>query len=80
MATMCKAIAMPDPHIAARQLKEKLHAPLWALSVAVWTENNQTTLRVRIDPKYNLTVEPPREFQGFRVTTERRAPGKALAK
>lgn len=61
-----------NPRDAARELLQKISAPSWAVSVAVWTEDGQTTLVVNIDPGFRIPLDIPPTFQGFPVTVRTR--------
>jgi hypothetical protein len=62
---------------AARELRESLKAPLWALSVAAVRENGTDILVIRVDPTYRHPLDYPNRFRGFDVTMTWRTPIRA---
>jgi hypothetical protein len=59
---------------AARELRNKLDAPHWALSVAAVRENGQDALLVRVDPNYHRPLDVPKTFHQYVVRIEWRRP------
>ena len=66
-----------SPNEAARELRKKLAAPLWALSVSVLSENGESSLIVRVDPNYRSPLNVPETFEGLPVVVKWRSPVRA---
>jgi hypothetical protein len=62
---------------AARELRQQIKAPQWALSVAAIRDKGEAVLVVRIDPRYRLAVSIPQKFGGFPVKVMWRTPIRA---
>jgi hypothetical protein len=59
-----------SPEQAANQLRDKLAAPSWAVSIWPW-RGEVVSLIVKVDADYSIAWnEIPSEFEGFPVTVE----------
>ena len=81
MLSLCRTF-MSEPSLseanrAARELRQSLSAPDWALSVMAWSQQGKISLMVRIDPRAAGTVKIPEYFQGFRVDIRSKSPIRA---
>lgn len=68
---------LSEANRAARELRQSLDAPDWALSVMAWMERGKISLMVRIDPKMAGHVKIPEYFQGFKVDIRSKSPIRA---
>jgi hypothetical protein len=62
---------------AARELRGRLKAPTWAVTVSVWVEQGQESLLVRVDPKYRAELNAPESFRGYPVQVKWKTPIRA---
>jgi hypothetical protein len=68
---------LSEANQAARELREQLKAPPWALNVTAWVQGGRTSLMVWVDPKFAGKVKIPSSFHKFRVGWRRKMPIKA---
>jgi hypothetical protein len=73
-------LPLSDANQAARELREELNAPRWAINVTAWVKDGKTSLMVWVDPKFAGKIEIPQKYHRFKVDTRRKLPIKAESK